>query len=327
MRKFIYGSLLLFALLLVLAAILFGKEIMPPTRLPPAEPSKRAQPQRLRDDVIALSEPRIARNYLNLAALENAAVLIDSTWKQLGLQVHEQHFEAANNDYRNLIVSFGPEAAPRYIVGAHYDVCDDTPGADDNASGVAALLELSRLLVANQFAPKDFRLDLVAYTLEEPPFFTTEYMGSAIHAQSLREEGVSVLGMISLEMVGFFSDEAGSQLFPYSFMQYFYPTTGNFLLVASNVQSYGLARTIKNVYRSIDQLPTHSISAPDWVRGIDFSDHRNYAARDYPAVMLTDTAFFRNENYHRVTDRASTLDYERMALVVDGLYRFLLKSH
>jgi Zn-dependent M28 family amino/carboxypeptidase len=219
--------------------------------------------------------------------------------------------------YTNVIGTMGTDGAERVVVGAHYDVCGEQPGADDNASAVAGLLEVSRLL--NPFASTlKYRVDFVAYTLEEPPFFGTPEMGSYVHAQSLHEDGVKVRGMISLEMIGYFTDEEDSQDYPLPLMKLFYPSKGDFIGVVGNFRSRALVKEVKG-HMSAAPINVESLSAPAIVPGVNFSDHRSYWEFGYPAVMVTDTAFFRNPHYHRVSDVAETLDFDTMKEVVKGV--------
>jgi Zn-dependent M28 family amino/carboxypeptidase len=224
--------------------------------------------------------------------------------------------------YRNVIGSFGPERGERIVIGAHYDSFSTYPAADDNASGVAALIELAGLL--DETKDLAVRVDLVAYTLEEPPAYRTDAMGSWVHARSLRAEGVAVRAMMSLEMIGYFSDTPGSQAFPHPVLRMFYPTTGNFIAVIGRLGDFRLTRATKAAMRGASDLDVRSMNAPTWIPGVDFSDHRSYWAHGYPAVMITDTAFYRNDRYHTPHDTAETLDYGRMARVVQGVYQAVL---
>ena len=197
------------------------------------------------------------------------------------------------------------------------------PGADDNASGVAGLIELAYLLGKTSLP---VRVELVAFTLEEPPFFRTPFMGSAIHAASLKKQGVKVRIMFALEMIGFFSDASHSQGFPLSILRLFYPSQGNFIAVVGKLGQGSVVRRVKQAMRGPSLLPVYSINAPRFVPGIDFSDHLNYWEAGYEAVMITDTAFYRNQGYHTLQDTPDTLDYERMAMVVQGVYAAILAS-
>lgn len=274
-------------------------------------------PDRLREHVVFLSETCHPRDWSQPVNLDRAAAYIAGVFRETGGEVAEQPFEVHGRTYRNVCVRFGPVDGPRVIVGAHYDACQGTPGADDNASGVAGLLELAGLLGRN---PPAGTVELVAYTLEEPPFFRTSYMGSARHAGALAEAGIPVRAMIGLEMIGFFSDEAGSQSFPIPLLRLFYPGRGNFIGVVGNLSQRRLVRQIKIVMKGATDLPVHSLNAPAFVPGVDWSDHRCYWAYGFDAAMITDTAFLRNRAYHTTDDTADRLDYQRMAKVVIGVF-------
>jgi Zn-dependent M28 family amino/carboxypeptidase len=203
------------------------------------------------------------------------------------------------------------------VIGAHYDSCGDTPGADDNASGVAGLLELARVLAEQ---PPKQPVELVAYTLEEPPFFRTENMGSYRHAQSLAALNREVKLMLSLEMIGYFRDAPGSQRYPVGVLQLLYPDEGNFVALVGAFRDFGDMRRVKGLFKGASTLPATSINAPARVQGVDFSDHASYWQFKIPALMVTDTAFLRNAHYHGAGDTADTLDYVRMAQVVRGVF-------
>jgi hypothetical protein len=283
-----------------------------------------ADPARLEAHVRALAETFAPRDHEHPENLEKVAAYVQREFAQAGGRVAEQPFQAGGQTYQNVIASWGPEGGERVVVGAHYDAAGPYPGADDNASGVAGLLELAHLLGAG--ASPTLRVDLVAFCLEEPPYFATDRMGSAVHAASLKREGVRVRAMLCMEMIGYFTDVPNSQQFPIPAMKPFYPSVGNFITVAGRPDDAELTRRVKAVMREAggDALPVHSVTAPASLQGLDFSDHRNYWAAGYPAVMITDSAFFRNPHYHTREDTPDTLDYRRMALVVDGLYNATL---
>ena len=209
------------------------------------------------------------------------------------------------------------------VVGAHYDVAGEQPGADDNASGVAGLLELARLLKGQSFRQ---RVELVVYTNEEPPFFRTPYMGSAVHARSLAESGKRASLMLSLECIGYFSDEPGSQDHPVRLLNAIYPTTGNFISLVGFYEDGDVSRQVKTAMKSASDLPVYSINAPSFVVGVDFSDHLNYWNEGFVGMMVTDTAFYRNKAYHTPRDTADRLDYGRMAKVVDGVRAVVMRQ-
>lgn len=289
--------------------------MLPPMRSP--RPHASVNPARLEAHVRALAEDFVPRDENHPENLDRAAAYIGREFEQAGGAVEDQVFEIRGTPYRNVIARFGPDTKERIVVGAHYDAAGPYPGADDNASGVAGLIELAFLLGKGSLP---LRVELVAYTLEEPPYFASPAMGSAIHAASLKKQGVKVRAMISLEMIGYFTDEPGSQELPAPFLKLFYPSTGNFIAVVGKLGQGSLVRKIKNAMKRASPLPVQSINAPTSLPGVDFSDHRNYWAAGYPAVMITDTAFFRNPNYHAPSDTPETLDYRRMGMVVEGVY-------
>ena len=274
-------------------------------------------PARLESHVRALSESFVPRDESHPENLDRCAAYIRREFESAHARVSEQPFTVAGKTYRNVIAQFGPETKEVVVVGAHYDAAGPLPGADDNASGVAGLLELARLLGNAQLS---IRVELVAYTLEELPFFRSEQMGSAVHAKALKREGAVVRVMFSLEMIGYFSDARDSQHFPSSVLSLFYPTEGNFISVVGKMGAGMLVRKIKKAMAEATSLPVYSINAPRLIPGVDFSDHLSYWREGYPAVMITDTAFYRNVNYHTMWDTAEKLDYQRMSQAVEAVY-------
>jgi len=273
----------------------------------------------LRAHVERLANTSKPRNFKNIEALNEAAAYIKTEFNKYSEYVEEQKFNVYHWEYKNIISSFGPQDAERIIVGAHYDVCDEQPGADDNASGVAGLLEIARLL--KEESPKlDYRIDLVAYSLEEPPFFRTEHMGSAVHAKYLYDKNINIKAMICLEMIGYFSDEEKSQEYPIGLLKLFYPTKANFIAVVGKIGKGGLTRKVKKSMKEGSAIDVRSINAATFLPGIDYSDHLNYWKYKYDAVMITNTSFYRNDNYHMPSDTPETLDYEKMSEVVKGVY-------
>ena len=279
----------------------------------------RADPARLERDVRALTGLEGFRCFENPGDLEGAAQWTKNALMASGLPVEEQTFGVGAESFRYFVAHYGEEEAPVLVVGAHYDVCGEQPGADDNASGVAGLLELARMIARHQPEVRH-RIELALWPLEEPPNFRTPGMGSAIHANSLALRGADVRGMISLEMIGFFSDEKGSQSFPAPGMSLLYTSRGDGIVVVGNSSSWWFTRRVKKRMAGSTELTVRSINAPSIVPGIDFSDHLNFWNQGWKAVMVTDTAFYRNPHYHKPTDTPDTLDYERMAQVVTGVY-------
>lgn len=312
------GRLVLWVLVLLVlpvAALWLGVAQPSLLRGPPSRAS--ADPAALRRDVVALSQTFHPRSVYDAANLERCAAYIEARFRDAGLSVTRQEYRALKTECCNVIAVIPGQQARRVVVGAHYDAVAGTPGADDNASGVAGLLELARLL---RGAQPELTIELVAYSTEEPPCFATEQMGSAHHARQLAERGVGVEAMIALEMIGTFSDEVGSQSYPVPLLKVYYPSSGSFIGVVGDWGQRRLIRRVKRGMKGATPLPVCSIAAPAAVSGIDLLDHRCYWDQGFPAVMVTDTAHYRNREYHRAGDTADRLDYARMAQVVVGVY-------
>jgi hypothetical protein len=268
-----------------------------------------ADPAALRTHVLFLTKDASPRGSDD-PGLDVAAAYIRRAFERTGARVTDQTFEARGRTYRNVIADFGGDLEP-LVVGAHYDAFTSTgplPGADDNASGTAGLLELARILGTH---PPRRHVQLVAFSTEEPPFFGSQEMGSAIHANRSK----TIRGMICLEMIGYFTDDV--QAWPSWVLSSFYPTKGNFIAVTGGWDDRKLARDLKRAMQGGNTVPVFSFTGPRTM--LDASDQRNYWARGWTAVMITDTAYLRNPNYHTRRDTADTLDYERMADVVTGL--------
>lgn len=286
-----------------------------------AGPTKiTADPEILKRDVKILSEDFQPRDYLHPQNLDRCAAYIRAELEKTGAVISEQVYDANGRTYRNIVARYGTKGGELTVVGAHYDACGQTPGADDNCSAVAGLLELGRMLGRN---PLPYDLELVAYTLEEPPFFRTPAMGSAVHAAGLRLSGAKVRGVVVLEMIGYFDDAWFSQGYPFPILRAFYPSRGNFIAVTGRLDQRGFTRKIKAGMKGATPLPVWSINAPASLPGLDFSDHLNYWDQDWNAVMITDTSFYRNKEYHGAGDTWDRLDYTRTAYVVTGVYEAL----
>jgi peptidase M28-like protein len=261
------------------------------------------------------------RNSDNPELLNEIADYIYNDFKKYSDTVYFQEFQVAGITYKNVICSFGSTDKKTIILGAHYDVCGDQQGADDNASGIVGLLELARQFKGQK---PNYRLELVAYTLEEPPYFRTENMGSYIHAKSLKDNDTEVFGMVSLEMIGFFKDEKKSQEYPVGILSLIYGNKGNYITLVNKFGKGKFARQFSRNYKKAHTVRAKKFTAPKIMEGIDYSDHLNYWKFNYSALMLTDTSFFRNPHYHKNTDTMETLDIPRMAKVIDGVYRAVM---
>jgi hypothetical protein len=240
--------------------------------------------------------------------------------KTAGREVVRQPYLAAGHEVANLIVEVcgsGPLAEEIIVVGAHYDTVPETPGANDNGSGVAALLALAPRLAAAKSAPAR-TVRLVAFANEEPPFFKTEQMGSLVYARACRARGDKVVAMLALETMGYFNDEPDSQHYP-PLIGWLYPSRGNFIGIVGNRESSGLVRQVARSFRRHSDFPREAASLPGSLPGIGWSDHWAFWQAGYPGVMITDTAPFRYPHYHEAGDTPDKLDTIRLARVVLGL--------
>ena len=228
-----------------------------------------------------------------------------------------QEYDVGGITYKNVFLAIEGETEEAIVIGAHYDAYAGFPGADDNASGVAGILELARMF-SEQRPP--LSVVVVAYALEEPPYFGTTDMGSHHHAGLIAQSSPSPALMISLEMIGYFRNEAGSQSYPLEWLSHFYSESGNFIAIVGRLDEISMVRKIKSAFKGNTALPALSLTFFPVIPGMTFSDHDNYWIHGIDAVMITDTAFERNPNYHTESDTANTLDYTRMAQVVDGTF-------
>lgn len=276
---------------------------------------------RLRGHVSHLAQEIGQRNVFHPHALYAAADYIRSEWGAQGYAVNSQCYQAKEVKSENLEVSRIGKTKPQEIVlvGAHYDTVRGSPGADDNASGIAALLELSRLFAGVE---TERTLRFVAFTNEEPPFFFWGQMGSTVYARTAKARGENICLMISLEMLGSYSDKLGSQGYP-PFLKHFYPDRGNFIAMVSNRASREELRQLVAAFQAHSDFPVESLATFEFVPGVAWSDHLSFWRQGYPAVMVTDTAFYRNAAYHTAADTPEKLDYSAMARVVAGLFHAL----
>ncbi len=278
------------------------------------------------------------RNFTRPKAYQGAGQYIADALKKSGYEADFEFFQItspprltalrtdqANKDalketrYQNVVAIKKGRSAEMIVIGAHYDTVIGTPGADDNASGVAVLLELARML---QDLSLEKTLLFVAFANEESPFFRTSAMGSAHFIKAHADKKITF--MISLEMLGFYSDAPNSQTYP-PLLKYFYPNQANFIAVVGNLTSKAFVDTISDIMQSTSDMPVETLSAPRIVPGVDYSDQLNFWKANIPAVMITDTAFNRNPHYHKSSDLPQTLNYEKMAEVTKGVFEALLQ--
>jgi len=284
----------------------------------PVTAEERELAARLRGHVVAIaSEPHNTQHY---AALQRSAAYIEAELSSLGYAPQSQAWEVGGKTVHNISVDLssanaGPET-PSVVIGAHYDSYGNAPGANDNGSGSAAVIELARLLRDTPLTDK--RLRLVLFVNEEPPYDRTPDMGSYRYAKSLKDAGEKVIGMISLETIGSFSDEPGSQRYPFPFNHVF-PDVGNFVAFVALPGGRAFLHDVIASFRRHTPFPTIGGTAPDSIPGIGWSDHWAFFKVGYPAIMVTDTALFRYPHYHTPQDTPDKVDYDKLARVTLGI--------
>ncbi|MDQ3951157.1 MAG: M20/M25/M40 family metallo-hydrolase [Gemmatimonadota bacterium] len=286
--------------------------------LAPLTPAQAEIRQRLERHVRELAGRIGERNSVHYGALEQAAAYVERELASLGYTVVSQQWTSADGRaFRNLEVTLPGRGKPAevVVVGAHYDSNRGTPGADDNASGVAAVLELARLL---QGHPHARTIRFVAFVNEELPFFGTADQGSRRYVAALKQRGDDVRSMLSVETIGYYATGPKTQLYPKP-LNWFYPDTGNFIGFVGNLSSRPLVHEAIAAFRRHTSFPSHGAAAPESIPGVGWSDHEAFWAAGIPAIMITDTAPFRNPYYHTRGDTPDRIDYERMTRVVDGL--------
>jgi hypothetical protein len=323
-RRLVTGlvPLALVAALAALAATSWALMIRMPGRshtgaLPPLVPAEEESRARLSAHVAELAGRIGERNFRRPEALAAAAAYVEAELAALGYQVVSQPFTVDGQPFRNVEATLaGHERADEVVVvGGHYDSVVGTPGADDNATGTAAVIELARLL---RDVPLERTVRFVAFVNEEPPFFLTAHMGSRVYARAAARRGDRIVAMLSLETIGYYTDAPGSQHYPPP-LGALYPSRGDFIGFVGNVASRALVRRSVAAFRRHAPFPSQGVAAPSWVPGVFWSDHDSFWREGYPALMITDTAPFRNPAYHSAADTPDRVDYPRMARVVHGV--------
>lgn len=247
------------------------------------------------------------RNYKNPDSLRKAADYIDNELAKNGFVATRQKWEVDGITYENTLASYQPEKKRRFVIGAHYDVYKDQPGADDNASSVAGLLEISRLIINTRNKP-DYGIDFVFFSLEEPPFFKKKEMGSYVHAKWAYEQKQDIIGMLALEMIGYYRERKEER-----------PEDRNFLMVSGIKKYDNFNKKISGLLRIPTDIDSRRLSFADDYRNNGPSDHRNYWKFDYPGVMIIGTGGQGNPNYHKESDRIETLDFDIMTRAVESI--------
>jgi Zn-dependent M28 family amino/carboxypeptidase len=290
-----------------------------PGPLAPLAPEEERLAGHLRGHVAAVASRE--HNLQRPDALEDAARYIEHALAGFGYAMAAQRYAVAGHEVRNIEVEVPgtTRAAEIIVVGAHYDSVPGAPGGNDNGSGVAAVLELSRLFRAARPART---LRFVLFVNEELPFYRSDAMGSRRYARRSKERGERIVAMFSLETIGYFSDRPGSQRYPFP-LALFYPSTGDFIAFISNLGSRRLLHEAIASYRQHGALPSEGLAAPAFIPGVDWSDHASFWEAGYPALMVTDTAPYRYPHYHTASDTPDKVDYERLARLVSGLRAML----
>ncbi len=285
--------------------------------LPALDKPGEALRDSLNSDVIKLAGEIGERNVFHEKQLRHTAVFIENSFRDAGYQVTIQEYDAGGWRCRNIEAEKAGSTRKDEIivVGAHYDSVSGSPGANDNATGAAAVLALARAFAGKQTTRT---VRFVEFVNEEPPFFQTERMGSVVYARHCRERGEKVVVMFSLETMGYYSDAPDSQSLPFP-LGYFFPTTANFIGFVGNFASRKLVRQSVGLFRKNARFPSQGGVVPEFVQGSGFSDHWAFWKQGYPALMVTDTAYCRYSHYHRATDTPDKIQYDRLAMVVTGV--------
>lgn len=262
------------------------------------------------------------RNIWKYKAYASAALYIETAFTDLGYAPQRETFRVDQVAVHNVVAEkTGTTLADEIVVvGAHYDTVEGSPGANDNATGVAGMLEIARLLRPQTL---DRTVRFAAFANEEAPFYQTGDMGSMVHAKEARERGDRIVAMLSIETIGFYDDTPGSQHYPPG-LSAIYPDRANFICFVSNVSSGRLVRRSIGSFRRYTQFPSEGIAAPDLIPGIGWSDHQAFWEQGYKAFMVTDTALYRYPAYHRAEDKPDRVDYDRTARVIAGLARVVI---
>jgi Zn-dependent M28 family amino/carboxypeptidase len=295
-----------------------GKNVSTAAALSPEEAALREE---LRDDVQKLAGEIGERNMARYPQLNAAADFIEASFSRAGFRPRRDSYELHGRTCHNIEAEITGNSGQIVVAGAHYDSVFGCPGANDNGSGVAALLALARRFVGK---PNAATLRFVAFVNEEPPYFLSDQMGSFVYASRCKARGDRISAMISLETIGYYSDAPHSQTYPAPGLGVFYPKTGNFIGFVANTQSRVLLRRTLSIFRAQKKIPSEGAALPAFIPGVSWSDQWSFWRHGYPALMITDTAPFRYPHYHLPTDTPDKLDYDRFALVVSGMEKVIV---
>jgi len=283
----------------------------------------------LRANVQKLAGEIGERNMWHYPQLNAAADFIEDSFSRAGLRTRRDTYEMGGQRCHNIEAEIPGNRPEIMVIGAHYDSVFGSPGANDNGSGIAALVALAQRFAARETEQHPPRrtpsktLRFVAFVNEEPPYFLSGEMGSLVYARRCKERGDKISAMISLETIGYFSDAPNSQTYPSPGLGVFYPKVGNFIGFVSNVKSRALLRRVITLFRKNAKIPSEGASLPAFIPGVSWSDQWSFWQHGYPAIMVTDTAPFRYPYYHSSNDTPDKLDYDRFTLVVSGMEKVI----
>jgi hypothetical protein len=319
-RRLVFSLLRIVGAVVAVIALLWwfgvrmpGKNVSSAAALSSEEAALREE---LRDDVQKLAGEIGERNMARYPQLNAAADFIEASFSRAGFRPRRDSYELHGRTCHNIEAEITGNSGQIVVVGAHYDSVFGCPGANDNGSGVAALLALARRFLGK---PNAATLRFVAFVNEEPPYFLSDQMGSFVYASRCKARADRISAMISLETIGYYSDTPHSQTYPAPGLGVFYPKTGNFIGFVANTQSRALLRRTLSTFRAQKKIPSEGATLPAFIPGVSWSDQWSFWRHGYPALMITDTAPFRYPHYHLPTDTPDKLDYDRFALVVSGM--------
>jgi Peptidase family M28 len=313
---------------IIISVLIFGWSLMVwmpgesyTQALPPLSAKEIELQIQLKRDVNMLASTIGRRNRDNYQHLVAAQEFLDRELTQAGYTVREQKYTVEGRTYSNLEVEIPGSSLSEQIlvIGGHYDSAFTSPGANDNATGAAAVLALAREFVGTK---PQRTLRFVEFTNEEPPFFETKNMGSLVYAQAAKERGDEIVGMFSLETLGYFTDTANSQKYPPP-LSLLYPSQGNFIGLISDLDSRELLRNTIRSFRAQAKFPSEGAALPSVIQGVGWSDHWSFWQQGYQALMITDTAPFRYPHYHTWADTADKIDFEKLARVTSGISKVI----
>src|SRR3989442_1486347 len=296
-----------------------GKNV---SKAAPLSQDEVALREELRADVLKLAGEIGERNMWHYTQLNAAADFIENSFSRAGLQPRRDSYEMHGQACHNIEAEIRGASPRILLVGAHYDSVLGSPGANDNGSGVAAMLTLARRFAGRK---TEHTLRFVAFVNEEPPYFLSNEMGSFVYAGRCKARGDKISAMISLETIGYFTDRPHSQTYPVPAIGAFYPATGNFIGFVGNVRSRALLRRVMSIFRQQKKIPSEGAALPAFISGVSWSDQWSFWQHGYRGIMVTDTALFRYPHYHAPTDTPDKLDYDRFALVVSSMEKVIEK--